>query len=115
MTTPQQPEQQWTYKREPAGMGEWCYGFYRGDTRFFYTETESQARVILPLLNRPAPAQKTRLEICNKFISDAFAEHDAAVAAQARKDLLDKLQYGGLFKMTEDIERAIQSLRQAQR
>lgn len=69
--------------------------------------------------SRPAPApHKTNVffepllncdcEVCK----DAREAHDAAIAAQARKDILDKLQYGGLCKMTEEIDRAIESLRQ---
>ena len=42
----------WEYKREPAGMGETCYRFYRQGEFFFSVEECWQAIILLGMLNR---------------------------------------------------------------
>lgn len=58
MTASKQPL--WRYEREPAGMGEWCYGIYRMDARMAYTEELAVAIVIVGGLNRDENSHSSR-------------------------------------------------------
>lgn len=53
------PQPLWTYKREPAGMGEWCYRIYRNNHYMLYAESESIAMIICNGLNRDEQSPHT--------------------------------------------------------
>ena len=53
------PQPLWIYKREPAGMGEWCYRIYRNNHYMLYAESESIAMIICNGLNRDEQATHT--------------------------------------------------------
>lgn len=42
----------WRYEKEPAGMGEYCYGIFRQSVRFANTDQEAYAMIMVNALNR---------------------------------------------------------------
>ncbi len=80
--------QLWRYEKEPAGMGEYCYGIYRAGLRFCNTDQEAYAMIMVNGLNREEDLERSSgqevldvLEFC-------------LYAIQFNKKTQEEIQYG---------------------
>ena len=87
MTAQPHPQPLWVYKREPAGMGEWCYHIYRNNHYMLYAESESIAMIICNGLNRDEQAHTS--------------------ASQQRIDALSELQMWRIRRMTGTLKKDV--------